>query len=194
MYRVRKDSILDRGSYEYFAALKNGDATWTKDIDGRGVVHTFPSGWVNRTMHPYAWHPSLTYNEPLGVYMMANWGMGTAPDGMWFGKPSYLGFWVSSTPWGPWEQIHEETSWTPGDDADARCYQPQIAPKWIAADGKSFWLVWTDFQATVPEDELNAAFDRIKTESTSTEEYVARREALMPYYAFNVQRVDLTVA
>ena len=25
-------------------------------------------------------------------------------------------------------------------------YQPQIAPKWIAPDGKSFWLVWTNFR------------------------------------------------
>jgi hypothetical protein len=29
--------------------------------------------------------------------------------------------------------------------------KPQIAPKWLAADGKSFWLVWTDFQVTDQE-------------------------------------------
>ena len=79
--------------------------------------------------------------------MMANWGMGCAQDDMWFGKPSYLGFWTASHPWGPWTQAHEETAWTPAGDANARAYQPQIPSKWVAKDGKSFWLVYTDFQA-----------------------------------------------
>ena len=105
------------------------------------------------------------YNAPLGLYMMANWGMGTAPDGMWFDKPSYLGFWMALKPEGPWEQVHEETSWTPLGDAGARAYQPQIAPKWIAEDGKSFWLVWTDFQLI---------------------------DGVRPYYAFNTQKVQIT--
>ncbi len=148
MFRVRKDRILDRSAYEFFAARKlNGSAVWVKDIKERGVVHTFASGWVNKKFyHPYAWHPSVVYNAPLGIYMMVNWGMGCTPEGMWFGKPSYLGFWIASRPWGPWEQIHEETVWTPADDLNARAYQPQIAPKWIGKHGKSFWLVWTDFQ------------------------------------------------
>ena len=95
---------------------------------------------------------------------MANWGMGCAPDGMWFGKPSYLGFWSAPHPWGPWTQIHEEKEWTPAGDKNARAYQPQIASKWIAADGKSFWLVWTDFQFVGPQ---------------------------RPYYSFNTQKVEL---
>ena len=47
---------------------------------------------------------------------------------------------------GPWEQVYEENSWTPDGDAGARAYQPQIIPKWIADDGKSFWLASTDYQ------------------------------------------------
>jgi hypothetical protein len=86
---------------------------------------------------------------------------------MWFGTPSYLGFWVASQPWGPWTQIHEETEWTPAGDAGARAYQPQIVPRWIAEDGRSFWLVWTDFQS------------------------VAGRR---PFYAYNAQEVRITVA
>jgi hypothetical protein len=54
---------------------------------------------------------------------------------------------VADQPWGPWRQIHEETSWTPSGDMNARAYQPQISPKWISDDGKSFWMVFTDFQA-----------------------------------------------
>ena len=109
MFRVPQDRILDRSAYEYFVARRaDGTADWSHDIAARGVVHTFPSGWVNTQIHPYAWHPSVVYNKPLRVYLMANWGMGCAADGMWFGKPSYLGFWAAPQPWGPWTQIHEE--------------------------------------------------------------------------------------
>ena len=70
--------------------------------------------------------------------MMVNWGMGCDSDGKWFGKPSYLGFWIAAYPWGPWNQVYEETAWAPEGDSAARAYQPQIIPKWIAKDGKSF--------------------------------------------------------
>ena len=78
--------------------------------------------------------------------MMVNWGMGCDSDGKWFGKPSYLGFWIAAYPWGLWNQVYEETAWAPEGDSAARAYQPQIIPKWIAKDGKSFWLAFTDYQ------------------------------------------------
>ena len=164
--RVPKNRITDRGAYEFYAGKGSGndEAKWSKDIRDRSPVHTFPAGWVNRHIHPYAWHPCVVYYEPTGEYLMANWGMGIDEKGMWFGKPSYLGFWTSPHPWGPWKQVHEDTEWTPGGDGAARCYQPQVAPKWIAADGKSFWLVWTDFQ------DLKGG---------------------KPYYSFNVQKVEV---
>ena len=83
------------------------------------VVHTFPAGWVNKHIHPYAWHPSVVYYAQLKHYLMANWGMGTDAEGKWFGKPSYLGFWTAPQPWGPWTQVHEDASWTPGGDQAA---------------------------------------------------------------------------
>ena len=129
------------------------------------MVCGFPSGWVNRLLHPYAWHPSVVYGAPWEQYLMVNWGMGCTEDGWWFGRPSYLGFWTAPKPWGPWTQVHEETAWAPGGDAAARAYQPQIAPKWIAPDGGAFWLVWTDFQEV---------------------------ESRRPYYAFNLQKVEVT--
>ena len=163
--RVPKDRILDRSSYEFFVKRKDdGSADWSKDIAARGVVVTYPTGYVNTKVHPYAWQPSVTYNAPLGVYLMSSWGMGLKPDGEWFGKPSYLGFWAAKHPWGPWTQVHEEKEWKPAGDAKARAYQPQIMPKGISADGKSFWMVWTDFQSVGPQ---------------------------RPYYSFNMQRVEI---
>ncbi len=201
MFRVPKGKLLHRGSYEYFAGRRrDNSARWTKDINARGVVHVFPRGWVNKLVHPYAWHPSVVYNAPLGVYMMANWGMGAATDGMWFGKASYLGFWIAKDPWGPWDQIHEETAWLPAGDRNARAYQPQIAPKWIAADGKSFWLVWTDFQVTDKDLERLVLEDYKRTASAHTDDEAdvirsaTRMRQYRPYYAFNAQRVDLTLA
>ena len=172
MFRVPKDRILDRRAYEFFAGRSvDGKPKWSRRLEDRGVVHTFPSGWVNKYVHPYAWHPSVVYYEPLGLYLMANWGMGCSPTGHWFGKPSYLGFWTAPQPWGPWTQVHEETVWTPAGDAGARVYQPQIAPKWIADDGLSFWLVWTDFQVIEDSSSHNGR----------------------PYYSFNVQKVQVVV-
>lgn len=165
MFRVPKERLLERAAYEFFVSrAADGGAEWSADITDRGPVHTFPSGWVSKTLSPYAWQPSVVYVEALGVYLMANWGMGCDEKGEWFQKPSYLGFWTAPRPWGPWKQIHEETAWTPGGDRLARAYQPQIAPKWIAADGKSFWLVWTEYQEVEGKGR--------------------------PFYAFNAQKVE----
>lgn len=164
--RVPKGKVLDRASYEFLVAHNaDGSAQWDTDIRRRGAAHKFPSGWVNVMYHPYAWQPCVVYYAPLGLYMMSSFGMATDSHGMWFARPSYLGFWTAKTPWGPWTQIHEDTAWTPAGDQNARCYQPQIAPHWIAPDGESFWLIWTDFQ-------------EIKGQG-------------LPYYCFNYQKVDV---
>jgi hypothetical protein len=178
MLRAPKARLLERKTYEYFAGLgSNREARWTPYIDERAVVHTFPRGWVNKATHPWAWVPSLAHNAPLGIYMMTSWGTASDATGKWFAKPSYLGFWTAPNPWGPWTQIHEDTAWTPAADHSSRAFAPQIAPKWIAPDGKSFWLVWSDFQKTAEPPELSHLTAETK-----------RR--WLPHYAFNMQRVD----
>ena len=165
--RVPREAIRDRAAYRFYAGTGgDGAPRWSEAIEDRNPVHVFPPGWVNTHIHPYAWQPSVVYVAALNLYLMANWGMGTTPDGWWFGKPSYLGFWAARQPWGPWEQVHEETAWTPQGDAGARAYQPQIAPGWVAADGRSFWLVYTDFHTI---------------------------DGARPYYCFNCQRVEVVV-
>lgn len=150
MARVLKEQILNKNAYEYFVSRnKNNESNWTTDIKKRGIVHSFPYGWVNKTVHPYSWYPSVIYNKALDSYIMVNWGMGCASDGLWFGKPSYLGFWKSKHPWGPWTQIYENTAWMPDENPQERAYQPQISPKWISEDGKMIWLVFTDYQGVI---------------------------------------------
>jgi hypothetical protein len=140
--------------------------------------------------------PSVTFNSSLDLYMMASWGIGCTPEGTWFGKPSYLGLWVSKNPWGPWAQIHEETAWTPQNDTAARAFSPQISPKWIAEDGKSFWIVWADFQSKgsqVDSERLKEEAKRVANNEDMVR-YVQNEARTMPYYSFNTQRVDLVVA
>lgn len=193
LFRAPTDKLLDRTSYEYFAGRSGNDARWSQDIAARVAVHTFPRGWVNTVAHPWAWVPSITYNAPLGLYMMTSWGNGIGPDGKWFVKPSYLGFWTAVNPWGPWHQIHEETRWMPAHDPKALAFAPQIAPKWIAADGKSLWLVWSDYQEV---DEKSGRQSREDTRATTYEgemESRVRWRRRHPYYGFNAQRVDLVI-
>jgi len=205
MFRVRKDRLLDRSAYRFFAGRKHdGSARWSPDIAARQPVHSFPRGWVNSTnLFPgdlvvESWLPSVVYNEPLGLYVMASAGIGCAPDGTEFGKPSYLGLWVSDTPWGPWRQIHEDAAWAPSGDLAARAYAPQIAPGWIAPDGKSFWLAWADLKGirefgrdeALVDAEMGKAKDA--RERTMIEAEILRR--YMPGFSMNAQRIDLQTA
>jgi hypothetical protein len=196
MFRVSRDCVLNRSAYEFFAGRKtDNSASWSRSINHRAVVATFPHGWVNSPHSGQtlvqSWLPSVVYNAPLDLYMMANSGIGCAGDGSRFGRPSYLGLWVAHHPWGPWTQIHEETAWTPGNDTGARCYSPQISPKWIAEDGKSFWLVWSDFKNGT--EGIDLVWKDVKDKPTaSTAARLAKRwRQIMPYYSFNTQRFDL---
>ena len=86
----------------------------------------------------------------------------------------------------------------PANDPAARAYQPQIAPKWIAADGKSFWLVWTDFQGEKELDkswkENHLAKEWAQLSDDEFAKAIAMAREYTPYYSFNTQRVDLILA
>jgi hypothetical protein len=188
MLRVLKTRILDRSAYEFFGGFGTaGRAVWVKAIDERATVHSFPGGWVNKTEVPFAWFPSVTYNIPLGLYMMASFGNSAAADGRWFAKPSYLGIWVAQHPWGPWTQIHEDLAWMPNGDHAARCYCPQIAPKWISRDGKSFWMIWSDYQG---EYEFETSPE---AQNTPPAQLGAVFRKYMKGYVLNMQQVDLII-
>ena len=126
---------------------------------------------------------------------MASAGIGAAPDGTEFGKPSYLGIWIAQAPWGPWRQIHEDSAWTPGGNPAARAYAPQIAPGWIAADGRSFWLSWADLDGirAFGRDEalMAAAVAKATTPAARTAVEVDFIRRYMPGFSLNTQRIDL---
>lgn len=204
LFRVKPDAITQRSAYRFFAGHdRGGRAIWSADIARRQPVHSFPQGWVNYTnLFPgdlvvESWLPSVVYHAPLGCYMMASAGIGVAADGTEFGGPSYFGLWVAPNPWGPWRQIHEDTAWCPAGDREARAYAPQIAPGWIADDGRSFWLVWSDLKGIRDfgrdEELLDAALAKAEkaSEKAAVETQFLRR--YMPGFSFNAQRVDLVL-
>jgi hypothetical protein len=205
MFRVPRADVLRRTSYEFFAGRgRDGGPTWTSDISERAPAHTFPLGWVAGKMPggiPAGWWVSVTYNPPLGLYMIAASGTGQGSTGGWFGTPSYLGFWVASTPWGPFTQIHEELAWTPEGERESRAFAPKIPPKWISDDGKSFWLVWTDYALKpTPDDleEFNPDRDVVADLKTITDDAEFARafntwnKKRMLHPSFNLQRVEVT--
>jgi hypothetical protein len=198
MFRVPRREILDRFAYEFFAGREpGGGAHWTRVLADRGPVHAFPRGFVNKTVHPWSWLPSVAYNEALGLYMMLNAGTGVGREGEWFGKPSYLGIWLSTAPWGPWHQVMEEEEWLPAGDSGARAYSPTIVPKWIAPDGRSFWMTWADYQTIggpSVQAEREEQVSAYRSGSIDMVEFTERMIAWRPYYQCNMQRVDLTVA
>lgn len=199
MFRVPIAGMLERTAYEFYAGrAADGAPVWRKEISARRPVHIFPRGWVNRTslfegdIVVETWLPSVVWNGPLGVYMMVAAGTGCAPDGTEFARPSYLGFWVSDAPWGPWRQVHEDLAWSPGADVDARPYSPQIAPKWIAPDGRSLWLIWSDLKGIRSLGEQEPA----DPETSGPEDPLAQADIMrqgMPLLRFNAQRIDLVV-
>jgi hypothetical protein len=142
----------------------------------------------------------VAYNPGLGVYLLAAQGVGVGDDGGWFAKPSYLGFWAAPTPWGPFTQFHEETAWTPGGNLGSRAFAPSIAPKWISADGRSFWLVWSDYEFKGdegdnynPDAAMIEAAKNIRDDAEFVRFFAAWTEKHQPSAAFHTQRVDLTV-
>ena len=65
----------------------------------------------------------------------------------------------------------------------------------MALDGKSFWLVWTDYQEKLPKEEAERLSKEVELlrgpEKVQAQARLSRLE--QPYYSFNIQRVDLVV-
>lgn len=205
MFRVPKEKILDRGSYEYFSGRRsNGEAEWSGELARRAAVHTFPTGWASTKaddgMMPFGWSVNVVYNEPLELYMLVAQGNGVGPDGGWHAKPGYLGIWVGKTPWGPFEQVHENSAWTIPGNPDSRPFWPQIAPKWTSADGKSIWIAWSDYQylgakgeTQNPDAGIVEVLKTAKDHAEFAKIFVDWNKAHMAGVGFNMQRFDFVL-
>lgn len=136
--RVQRDKIIRRDAYEYFQSFTpDGGAVWSKELEKRGAIHTFPEnyGW-------YSWLPSVVYNPGLDLYIMANGGTGVNGSGM-HDLPASLGIYYAKNPWGPWTEVYYTDNWV-ADNPENRLYQPKLCPKWISKDGREMYLIFSD--------------------------------------------------
>jgi len=138
MARVPKDQIMNLAAYEFFKGLDvNAKPTWTLDVTQRVPVFTDAKG----TDPNGAVHASVVYNSGINRYILtvphaakvANWGVFDAPE-----------------PWGPWTTVAYYDNWGNFNRGTALIYS--LPTKWISADGKTMWMV---FSSTGELDSFN---------------------------------------
>lgn len=130
MGRVLAKNVLDMSKYEYF----NGTTTspsWTNKIANRTPVFT-ATGQCYRVY--------VTYNPGLNRYFLSTSTGGAEYDGETkvVGKLHNLGIYESENPWGPWYTVYWNDYYSPYGT-----FCPQVLPKWMSPDGKSFWLLYS---------------------------------------------------
>ncbi len=122
MFRVRKEKLMEKNAYEYFAGLDSMNGPlWTKDIKKRKPVFTNPNG--------VGWGTRVIYNRAIKRYLLTTWHNW---DGSW-------GIFDAPEPWGPWTTVAYYEQWL--DDVPKFGFDfPQ---KWLSDDGKTMWLVFS---------------------------------------------------
>lgn len=126
MARVLKDKLADRSAYQFFAGFDaKGAPAWSANIADRKPVFTDPRGTLRI---------SITYNAALKRYIMtSSHRVGEGPH-----NPS-LGVFDAPEPWGPWTTIYYDDHWSGND----RTYHHKFPTKWMSADGRTMWLLYS---------------------------------------------------
>jgi hypothetical protein len=137
--RVPRGNILDRSAYEFFHGTDgNGGSMWSPDGDRARPVFAYPR--MTGENH-------VSYNPVLKRYFMANFSFLDRDTGQprpyhqkWPEStyPSQLTLFEAPEPWGPWSLFHRDD-----DFGHYGVYQPSFPTKWMAADGKSMYMVYS---------------------------------------------------
>ncbi|HTM47360.1 MAG TPA: hypothetical protein VL285_01685, partial [Bryobacteraceae bacterium] len=124
--RAPKSGLRNRGAYEFFERFDaGGKPVWTKDIEKRGPVFSYPGGCQRL---------DIVYNPGIKRYLMAlSYGHG----GAW-------GIFDAPEPWGPWTTAFHTENWGLGGTHGYR-----LPSKWISPDGRTMYLV---FSGVKPND------------------------------------------
>lgn len=124
--RAPKDRLLERGAYEFFAGLgPGGEPRWTPEIARREAVFTHLGRRCYRS--------GITYNAGLKRYLWVQIIPG--PDTRFGGG---FGGFDAPEPWGPWTTAFLSETWDVGPGETA-----SFPPKWMSADGRTLYLVFT---------------------------------------------------
>jgi CubicO group peptidase (beta-lactamase class C family) len=118
--RVPKMKIRERGAYQFFVRLNaDGSAGWTPSIGQRGRVLHYPA---------HCERLDAVYDAGIGRYLLT----------MSFGHGKGWGLFDAPHPWGPWTTAFSTPDWGLGETHDYR-----LPSKWISADGKRIWMVFS---------------------------------------------------
>ena len=132
MGRVAKTRVKVKSAYQYFAGLDgNGNPLWTSTIALREPVFGAPG---------QSYRVFVTYDPPLKRYFLLT-ANGDGLDSNWqTGHPTHnLGIYEAPRPWGPWHTAYYNDHFQP----KINVFAPQMVAKWIAADGMSFYLLYS---------------------------------------------------
>jgi hypothetical protein len=128
MARVRKDMVLDRPAYDFFAGKdKYGKPLWNRDIEKRMPVFYDPAG-TQRI--------SISYNKGLKRYFLTT---SHQPKGDTRTHTAALGIFEATEPWGDWFTVYYDDHWS----GNCRTYHHRFPVKWISCDGMEMWLLFS---------------------------------------------------
>lgn len=131
--RVPKNQITKRSSYEFFRGIDTaGNPLWVSDITQRQPVMADPNTIRNIV--------SVVYNVGIKRYIAT-----TSHGGV-----GQLSIFDAPEPWGPWTTVAYYDNWGGSGDGAALTYS--LPTKWISADGKTIWMV---FSSTGKLDSFN---------------------------------------
>jgi hypothetical protein len=131
MARVHKDSILDRGAWQFLSHLNSRfEPRWSSLETDSYPIFTDPG---------HVGHPTVSYNFALRRYILGIYSdtiphTENASVENWkkWDKASEVQLYESVNPWGPWKMIYNEM---PFGGKDHSCYLPQIPNSWWSLDG-----------------------------------------------------------
>jgi hypothetical protein len=127
--RVAIKEILDKSEYEYFSGTAE-NPSWSFGIDNRKPAFT---------AEKQCYRLYVTYNPVLSRYFLLT----ANGDGLMtnYRGTHNLGIYESENPWGPWKTVYRNDffhkNWS--------VFGPQVVPKWISSDGKTFYVLFSNF-------------------------------------------------
>jgi hypothetical protein len=126
--RVPKQSVAERGKWEFFAGVDSSfNPTWSSNIADRKPIFTDPRG-TERI--------AITYNAGLRRYILTT---AHQPAGSTAIHTPALGVFDAPQPWGPWTTLYYDDDWSKG----SRTYHEKFPTRWMSRDGKTMWLLFS---------------------------------------------------
>jgi hypothetical protein len=130
MGRVHRAKLRTREAYEFLAGLdSDGMPVWSINVNDRKPHFTDPAGVEG---------VQVVYNAAIRRYLLT----------VHRGAQGTLGIFDAPEPWGPWTAVAYYDNWLDlkGTGVGREMLFINIPTKWISADGKTLWVIYTGGQ------------------------------------------------